>query len=84
MQITVRYWGQAARLAGCEIDTLVVADGACVADAVAALDARAGSSTELRSELRRCAFALDDRLVRRDAPLHPAVTLDILPPVSGG
>lgn len=84
MKLKLRYWGVAARFAGRDGEELTLPDGARVQDAILALATRPGCPSELRDELARCAFALKDTLVRRDAALYDGALLDVLPPVSGG
>lgn len=80
MQIQVRFWGVARRLAGGERLCLELAEGARVAEAAAAL----GRIGELAQELPRCAFALGDTLVPRSHALGEGDELAVLPPVGGG
>ena len=81
MTITVLFFAQAREHAGHARVTLELPDGSRVADALAALERDHPGLASLRPHL---AVAVDQRLVRPDAPLGHGVELALLPPVSGG
>jgi MoaE-MoaD fusion protein len=81
MTITVLFFAQAREHAGHARATLELPEGSRVADALAALERDHPGLASLRPHL---AVAVDQRLVRPDAPLGDGVELALLPPVSGG
>ncbi len=60
---------------------LELPEGACVRDALAALERAHPALVPLRRVL---ATAVDGQLVRGEAPLRAGAELALLPPVSGG
>ncbi len=81
--VVVRYFAAARAAAGAEDEKVQLADGATVADLVAALAADHGP--ELARVLERCSYLLDEVAVRdRSAVLTDGATLDVLPPFAGG
>ena len=81
--ILVRYFAAARAAAGVDEEKLAVADGASVADVLAAV--RAEHDADLARVLARCSYLLDEVAVRDlDAPVGAATTLDVLPPFAGG
>lgn len=81
--LTVRYFAAAKAAAGTAEETIGLAAGATVADAVDAV--RAAHGPELGRVLERCSFLLDEVAVRdRSAALGGAGALDVLPPFAGG
>ena len=81
--LTVRYFAAAKAAAGTPEETVELAAGATVADAVGAL--RAGHGAELDRVLDRCSFLLDEVAVRdRGTVIGDAAVLDVLPPFAGG
>lgn len=81
MTITVLFFAQAREHAGRARGTLELAEGSRVADALAALEREHPALKPLWPHL---AVAVDQRLVRGDAPLRDGAELALLPPVSGG
>lgn len=81
MTITVLLFAQAREHAGRARVTLELPEGSRVSDALAVLERDHPSLASLRAHL---AVAVDQRLVRADAPLAHGVELALLPPVSGG
>lgn len=80
MNVSVRFWGVARRLAGADQRDLLLAPGADVADLISALHGDAG----LAAELDRCAFAIGSELIPRSRVLDDGDEVMVLPPVSGG
>jgi len=81
MTITVLLFAEARERAGRSHTSLDLPEGSRVADALAALERDHPSLAAIRSHL---AVALDQQLVRPDAPLTHGAELALLPPVSGG
>ncbi|MGH7731423.1 MAG: molybdopterin converting factor subunit 1 [Candidatus Eiseniibacteriota bacterium] len=81
MTITVLLFAQAREHAGHARMTLELPEGSQVEDALAALERDHPALASLRPHL---AVAVDQRLVRADAPLADGAELALLPPVSGG
>jgi sulfur-carrier protein len=83
MTVVVRYFAAARAAAGVEEEKLRVAEGATVADLLAAVRAEHGA--ELGRVLDRCSYLLDEVAARDpSAPLHEGAVLDVLPPFAGG
>ncbi len=80
MNVTVRFWGVAKRLAGTDALAVQVAAGSTVADLSRVLAGQGG----LAPELPRCAWAIGDDLVPRTHTLREGDEVAVLPPVSGG
>lgn len=80
MQITIQFWGVAARLAGQTQRPLDVPEPATVGTAIDLL----AQDAALAAELPRCAYAVGTELVGRDHALKAGDELAVLPPVSGG
>jgi sulfur-carrier protein len=81
--VIVRYFAAARAAAGVASENIDVGDGATVADAIDAIDARHGEA--LRKVLAACSFLLNSVAVRDHAtPLQPGAQLDVLPPFAGG
>jgi len=82
MHLTFELFGLLARLAGArELPLALPAHCRTVADALAVLGQQQPS---LREPLERCACAVGDALVLRNAALAPGMRLALLPPVAGG
>ena len=81
MNVTVLFFAQAREHAGRARDTLQLPEGSRVADALARLEREHPALAPLWPHL---AVAVDQRLVRGDAPLADGAELALLPPVSGG
>jgi len=81
MTITVLCFAQAREHVGRARVTLELPEGSRVADALAAIERDHPALAPLRPHL---AVAVDQRLVRADAPLVHGAELALLPPVSGG
>ena len=81
MHITVLLFAQARDRAGTDRFTLELAEGARVADALAAIKSQYPTLEELWPHL---AVAADGVLVDQSAVLHEGAELALLPPVSGG
>lgn len=81
MTITVLLFAQAREHAGRARMTLELPEGSRVGDALARLEREHPALAPLRAHL---AVAVDQRLVRADAPLTHGAELALLPPVSGG
>lgn len=81
MRVMVRAFAQAREATGAAEFPLDLADGACVRDALAALERVHPALVPLGGVL---ATAVDGELVRREAPLRDGAELALLPPVSGG
>ncbi|WP_214368846.1 MoaD/ThiS family protein [Pseudonocardia sp. H11422] len=81
--VTVRYFAAARAAAGVDSESVEVADGATLADLLAAVRDRHGDG--LARVLARCSYLLDEVAVR-DHGVRPAAgaTLDVLPPFAGG
>ena len=81
--VVVRYFAAARAAAGTETEKVQLADGATVADLVAALAAAHGPG--LARVLERCSYLLDEVAVRdRTQVVEDGATLDVLPPFAGG
>ena len=81
MTITVLFFAQAREHAGRARTTLELPEGSRVGDALARLELEHPALASLRAHL---AVAVDQKLVRADAPLAHGAELALLPPVSGG
>lgn len=82
MPVIFEMFGLLERLAGArELPLALPAHCRTVADALAVLGQ---SQPALRDPLERCACAVGDALVLRDAALAPGMRLALLPPVAGG
>jgi len=81
LTITVLLFAQARERAGTARETLELPAGSRVSDALGVLESRHPELATLRDHL---AIAVDQRLVRDDAPLTSGAELALLPPVSGG
>ena len=81
MTITVLFFAQAREQSGRARGTLELPDGSKVADALARLEREHPALAALWPHL---AVAVDQHLVRGDAPLRDGAELALLPPVSGG
>ena len=81
MNITVLFFAQARESSGRERLALDLPEGSRVADALALLEREHPALAALRPHL---AVAMNQRLVRLDAPLVHGAELALLPPVSGG
>lgn len=82
-EVTVRYFASARAAAGVPSETLVLPDGASVADAVDAMMGR--HSTQLSTVLAVASLLLNGGTVRtRAEPLDDGAQLDVLPPFAGG
>ena len=81
MTITVLFFAQAREQAGRARGALELAEGSKVADALARLEREHPALAAMWPHL---AVAVDQQLVRRDAPLRNGAELALLPPVSGG
>ena len=81
--VVVRYFAAARAAAGAETEKVQLAEGATVADLLAALAAEHGP--DLGRVLERCSYLLDEVAVRdRSAVPADGATLDVLPPFAGG
>jgi MoaE-MoaD fusion protein len=81
VQIQVRYFAVLRERMRAEEEALDLADGATVADAVAALAER---HEPLRALRRQCQTAVNQTMVRPDEVLHDGDELALIPPVAGG
>ena len=81
MRTTVEYYGVLRSIAGCRSEELTLAEGATVAEVVAAVSA---AHPGIAGALRGVATAVDERLVARTEPVPPGAVVALLPPVSGG
>jgi molybdopterin converting factor subunit 1 len=79
MNIQVRLFARAREIAGRDIITVALPDGATVADLRRKLSAEYPRLDEL---LKRSALAVEQEFAREDQPVRGEVAL--LPPVSGG
>ena len=81
MQIKIHCYGLAARISGGETHTLQLPERSKVSEALEHFGER---DAELAAVLRRCACAIDDRMVTRSQMLSEDDVLALLPPVAGG
>ena len=81
MTVTVRLFAVVREKAGRSELRLELPPGATVAQV---RDALAATAPDLRHQLGRCAFAVNQSYARADAPLHEGDELAVIPPVSGG
>lgn len=81
MNIVVELNGVLSRLAGASSLQVNLGEGATVADAIAAVEARVPGAAD-RLEVTAC--AIGDALVARNALLDAGDVLVLIPPVSGG
>lgn len=81
MQITVRYFAVVRERVGKETETLSVADGATVAEAMATLEASYPAIASLATVLRA---AVNQEMVTGEHVLAPGDELALIPPVAGG
>ncbi len=82
IQVTIRYFAAARAAAGAESETVVLRQGATVAELVERL---AGSGTRLATVLSRCSYLCDGIAVRDETKaLRSGNTIDVLPPFAGG
>lgn len=82
MQIEVLYFAAARERAGAGGETVSLAEGATLADLIAALDALHPELTPLWPHVR---LAVDEAFVAdRATPLTHRATVALIPPVSGG
>ena len=81
MKVRVRLWGGLSEAGGFTEDVLDVAEGSTVADVVGALEARAPKLARFRDVTR---IAVNEDIVKSDAPLADGDDVSLLPPVAGG
>lgn len=81
MTVTVRYFAAAADAAGCEEETLTLADGATLGALKELLSERYG---DLMHRVVESGSFLLDGVVRRDGTLRLQGRVDVLPPFAGG
>jgi sulfur-carrier protein len=86
--VTVRYWAAARAAAGVESDAVPVAEGATLADVLAAVRGLHPHSARLHDVIGVCSVLVGDRPVGSRAPadvlLAPGDTVELLPPFAGG
>jgi sulfur-carrier protein len=82
IQVTIRYFAAARAAAGAESETVVLRQGATVAELVEKL---ASPGTRLATVLDRCSYLCDGIAVRDETKaLRSGNTIDVLPPFAGG
>jgi molybdopterin converting factor subunit 1 len=81
MMLTVRLFARAKDLAGADVVTVEIADGATAADLRAAL---ARTHPLLAALLERSALAVNAEFAPAGQPLRATDEIALLPPVSGG
>ncbi|BBY24648.1 MoaD/ThiS family protein [Mycobacterium stomatepiae] len=82
IQVTIRYFAAARAAAGAESETVVLRQGATVAELVETL---AVPGTRLATVLDRCSYLCDGIAVRDETKaLRSGNTIDVLPPFAGG
>ncbi len=81
LTLNVLYFAHVRERVGTPTETLSLAEGATVADAVAAIVSRHPGLAPLLPSLR---IALDGEFVAPEAPLRDRAELVLIPPVSGG
>lgn len=81
MHVELRYFADAREAAGCDRETVEVAEAACVGDA---LDIACASHPALAAVRAVCRVAIDTAFVREDTPLTAGATVALIPPVGGG
>jgi molybdopterin converting factor subunit 1 len=81
MRVHVLFFAQARERAGNARATLELPAGSRVADALAEIERLHPGLIELRPHL---AVAVNQRLVKQDAPIPEDAEMALLPPVSGG
>jgi molybdopterin synthase catalytic subunit len=79
--VQVLYFAQARERTGCGAESLEVADGARLAEVVAAIRRARPALDPLWDHL---AIAVDGVLAPGDVALRPGAEVALLPPVSGG
>lgn len=83
VSVVVRYYAGARAAAGVTEETLRLAGGSTVADALSVAETSRGP--ELTKVLSACSFLLDGvALHERATPLADGMQLDVLPPFAGG
>ncbi len=82
MRVVVELLGPVREALGASSIDVDVAEGATVRELVAVLVERGGEG--IRPLLSRCRWAAGSRVVDEDEPLDTAVTMTVIPPVSGG
>jgi molybdopterin converting factor small subunit len=86
--VTVHYWAAARAAAGVESDVVPVAEGATLADVLAAVRALHADRPRLSDVVAVCSVLVGDRPVGSRAPedvsLAPGDTVELLPPFAGG
>ncbi|ULP45296.1 MoaD/ThiS family protein [Mycobacterium lentiflavum] len=82
IQVTIRYFAAARAAAGADSETVVLREGATVAELVETI---AVAGTRLATVLDRCSYLCDGIAVRDETqPLRSGNTIDVLPPFAGG
>lgn len=82
IQVTIRYFAAARAAAGAESETVVLRQGATVAELVERI---AVPGTRLATVLGRCSYLCDGIAVRDETKaLRSGNTIDVLPPFAGG
>jgi molybdopterin converting factor subunit 1 len=81
MKVHVRLFARAKDLAGVEMVSLELPDGACVNDLRRRLSV---DHPALAALLERSAIAVDNEFADNDVVLSPRAEIALLPPVSGG
>ena len=81
MTVTVRLFARAKDLAGADVLSVVLPDGARIADLRRGL---AAEHPRLATLLRRSALAVNEEFADDSSPLLPETEVALLPPVSGG
>ncbi|HYO40718.1 MAG TPA: MoaD/ThiS family protein [Nocardioidaceae bacterium] len=86
--VTVRYWAGARAAAGVESDSVPAAEGATLADVLAAVLALHADRPRLREVIAACSVLVGDRPMGAadpgDVVLHAGDTVELLPPFAGG
>lgn len=81
MRVTVLYFAQARDRAGCASESLELAGGAALKDALAAIRRK---HPELETLWPHLAVAVDGALAASASALREGAEIALLPPVSGG
>jgi sulfur-carrier protein len=82
IEVTIRYFAAARAAAGAESETVVLRQGATVAELVEKI---AIPGTRLATVLDRCSYLCDGIAVRDETKaLRSGNTIDVLPPFAGG
>jgi molybdopterin converting factor subunit 1 len=81
MTVTVRLFARAKDLAGVDVLSLVLPDGARIADLRRGL---AAAHPRLGPLLERSALAVNEEFADDSSPLSTETVVALLPPVSGG